>query len=360
MCCRHCSKPKAAEVTSRTSSSIFARKPSPLNKRFKIFINYFLGPLLFVLLSYSIYRNISDQKDLRQSLQQIHQSLSGAQAWKAVLVILLMFVNWSFEAFKWKVLIGHIQSISFKRAFRAILSGVSVSLALNTPNGTGEYVGRILYVSEGNRIRAITLTLVGSLSQLIVTMVLGTIGLFILHDTFYNNVHQIIKLPLPWMDAFTYISIAIVVCAVAFYFEISFLTRLIERIPFVARYSYFIQKLEDFGWRELLKVLLISFCRYCVFITQYLLLLQVFNVQIDLLTSFWLITIMFLALAIVPSIALAEVGVRGKISILLFGAFSTNTVGILLTASAVWLINLVVPALAGSLFIVGIKLFKKQ
>jgi hypothetical protein len=69
---------------------------------------------------------------------------------------------------------------------------------------------------------------------------------------------------------------------------------------------------------------------------------------------------MFFALAIVPTIALAELGVRGKISIYLFGAFSTNTLGIVLTATAIWLINLVVPALAGSLFLLGIKFFRKK
>jgi len=131
-----------------------------LNKRLRIFINYFLGPLLFIGLSFSIYRNIVHQKDWQQSFQQIKVSLFGKQAWKAVLVIFLMLVNWSFEALKWKTLIHHIQEISFFRAFRAILSGLSVSLAMNTPNGSGEYVGRILYVNEGNRIRAITLTFV--------------------------------------------------------------------------------------------------------------------------------------------------------------------------------------------------------
>jgi hypothetical protein len=69
---------------------------------------------------------------------------------------------------------------------------------------------------------------------------------------------------------------------------------------------------------------------------------------------------MFLILAIVPTIALAELGVRGKISIFLFGAFSTNTLGIVLTASTIWLINLILPALAGSLFVLGIKFFRNK
>lgn len=277
-----------------------------------------------------------------------------------MLVIILMLANWSCEALKWRVLIGHIQKISFLTAFRAILSGLSVSVAMNTPNGSGEYFGRILYIKEGNRIRAITLTFVGSISQLIVTMFLGTIGLFLLRDNFYNATTDTIHLSLRLVDAIAYGSIAFTTFLIGVYFELSWLIRLLEKIPFIAKYSFFIKKLEDFRSQELLKVLLISIVRYMVFVVQYLLLLQVFNVGIDVVTAFWLITVMFLALAIVPTIALAELGVRGKISIFLFGIFSANTLGIVFTASAIWLINLVVPALAGSLFILGIKFFRNK
>jgi hypothetical protein len=299
-----------------------------------------------------------NQPDWKQSLQQIKVSFTGGEAWKPILVILLMFANWSCEALKWQVLIGHIQSISFFKAFRAILSGLSVSLAMNTPNGAGEYVGRILYIKEGNRLRAITLTFVGSISQLIVTMLMGTIGIFLLRDNF-NRTANFLDYSFKWSDALAYSSIGITTALVFIYFEIGLLIRLLEKIPFVAKYAYFIQKLEDFGWKELLKVLLISILRYSVFVVQYLLLLQVFNVGLNVITATWLITVMFLALAIIPTIALAELGVRGKISIFLFGMFSSNTLGIVLTASSIWLINLVVPALAGSLFLLGIKFFKK-
>lgn len=340
--------------------STFARNFIYLNKRLKIFFNYFVGPVLFAFLSFSIYRNIVHQQDWKQSLQEIRISLQSKQGWKAVLVVILMIANWSCEATKWRVLIRHIQKISFLTAFKAILSGLSVSVAMNTPNGSGEYFGRILYIKPGNRIRAITLTLVGSISQLIVTMSLGTIGLFLLRHQFSSATNEAIHLSLSIINSIVFSSIAITISLIGIYFELSWLVRLLENIPLVSKYSFFIKKLEEFRRKELLKVLLISTLRYCVFVIQYLLLLQLFNVGINLATAFWLITIMFLALAIVPTIALAELGVRGKISIFLFGAFSTNTLGILFTASAIWLINLVVPALAGSLFILGIKIFRNK
>lgn len=319
-----------------------------------------MGPLLFIGLSVSIYRNIIHQKDWQHSLDQIKTSLRGPQAWKAGLVIFLMLGNWSFEALKWRALIRHIQPISFFRAFKAILSGLSISLAMNTPNGAGEYVGRILYIKEGNRIRAVTLTFVGSMSQLIVTMIFGTIGLFLIRGHFYNATDQVFTLSLAVVNAITYGSIVITAALIAVYFEISWLVRLLEKIPFVVKYAFFFQKLEDFGWQELLKVLWISFCRYSVFIVQYLLLLQVFQVDVGIWNGCWTIAVMFLSLAIIPTVALAELGVRGKISIFLFSAFSANTLGIVLTATTIWLINLVLPALAGSLFVLGIKFFRNK
>ena len=44
----------------------------------------------------------------------------------------------------------------------------------------------------------------------------------------------------------------------------------------------------------------------------------------------------------------------------LIGMLSTNTAGIVFTATAIWFINRVFPALAGSLFMLGIKIFKRQ
>ena len=153
-----------------------------LNKNIKIFLNYFLGPLLFLWLSYSIYNQVKHQPDLKTSWIKIKQSLQSAEIWDLAIVIFLMIINWSIEALKWKISIQKVQPISFSRSFRAILSGVSFSVS--TPNRIGEYLGRILYMEEGNRLRVISLTIVGSMSQLIITLFAG-IDWFIFHQEEY-------------------------------------------------------------------------------------------------------------------------------------------------------------------------------
>ena len=268
-----------------------------------------------------------------------------------------MFCNWGLETRKWQLLIKGIQTISFGRAFRAIFSGQA--FAINTLNNVGEYVGRVLYLKEGNRLRAIAVTVVGSISQIIVTLVMGLSGLLYMKIYLLNSEHLLKDLSVFWLDGLIFALSSGTVALIMLYYGLSWVTKTIEKIPFVAKYAFYIQKVEDFHWKELTRILVLSFVRYVVFVVQYLLLLQVFEVEANWVPLAWLVCVMFLVLAIVPSIALAELGLRGKVSIILLGLVSVNTIGIIATATAIWFINRVVPALAGSLFILGIKLFKK-
>jgi hypothetical protein len=68
----------------------------------------------------------------------------------------------------------------------------------------------------------------------------------------------------------------------------------------------------------------------------------------------------FLAMSIVPSIALVEVGLRGEISIRLMGLFSANTLGIGFTSITIWFINLILPAIIGSLLLLNLRVFKRK
>src|SRR6218665_2481360 len=148
------------------------------NKRFRYFINYFLGPLLFIWLSYSIFIQIRRQPGLEQSWAHIKETFESNRIWLLLAVMLLMVVNWSIETVKWKLAVQWVQRIDFSTALKAVLSGVSFSVT--TPNRVGEYLGRILYMEEGKRLKAISLTITGSISQLIITLGMGLAGLFIL------------------------------------------------------------------------------------------------------------------------------------------------------------------------------------
>lgn len=327
-----------------------------VNKNIKIFINYFLGPVLFVWLAWSIYHQVSNQNGLEASLLRIRSSLGSANIWFLVVTLLLMGVNWGLEAFKWMLAVRRVQTISFGRAFKAVLSGISFSIS--TPNSIGEYVGRVLYMSEGNRIKAISLTVVANMSQLIVTFAMGLAALlFIEKDLVAVRIAQ----P-AFVNAFLWFSIIIIVTLLLFYFRLPWLIKIIDKLPQVSRFSWAIEAIEHINATLLVKFLSLSIVRFLVFSLQYFLLFQLFDVKVTVWESWMGISVMFLVMAIIPTIALfTDLGLKNELSIQLMGLFTTNHLGVSLTSLSIWLINLVFPALIGSLLILGIKnIFKNR
>jgi len=104
-----------------------------LNKNIKILVNYFLGPVLFLVLSWSLYTQVKNQPDLAHRWQQIRYSWQQPGFWA---VVVLMPLNWGIESRKWQVLVLHVQRFSFLSAFKSVLSGCSVTML--TPNRVGE------------------------------------------------------------------------------------------------------------------------------------------------------------------------------------------------------------------------------
>ncbi len=310
---------------------------------------------MFVIIGYSLYRQVTQQPDLEQRWQQIKLSW---QNWKFVLVIALMFINWGIEAAKWKLLVNHMQQISFITAFKSVLAGCSVTML--TPNRIGEYGGRMLFVQSQHRIKAISLTITGSISQLLVTMVMGCLGLCFLRFFSHSNSNALPVLPHFWGDVLIYFSIACTLLLFLFYIRLGWLVRLLEKLPALNKVVKHITVLDEFNGRQLLQLMGLSALRYLVFVLQYVLLLQIMQVGIHWSVSFWLITVFYLVMAVAPTIGFLELPIRVKASLQIMQLFSTNTLGIQTAALAIWLVNLVLPAIVGSVLILGIKIVKDK
>jgi uncharacterized membrane protein YbhN (UPF0104 family) len=326
-----------------------------LNKNIKIFLNYILGPLLFAWLSYSIFKQIESQPHLEEAWLRIKSSFSNITVINLILVFLLMFVNWSLEALKWKLSVHQVQPVSFAKSFKAILSGVSFSVT--TPNRMGEYIGRVLYMNEGNRLRAVSLTILGSLSQLIVTVFFGLLALLILKPAI--NRSGLSGWPV-WINLLLIGGSVVLIFLTVLYFRIGWLIRWIDKIPVIKKYFWLINELEKADTTLLIRLLSISMLRYLVFATQYFLLFRFFGVDVNWWQGFWAIALIFFIMAITPTIALFEVVQKVYVTKEIFAIFTVNTLGIGFVTTTIWFINLVVPAVIGSLLILGIKFIKKD
>jgi lysylphosphatidylglycerol synthase-like protein len=311
--------------------------------------------MFFILLSWSLYRQIINQNNLQHRWAEIKSSWNNLTF---LLVVLLMFLNWGIEAFKWQLLIRHLQPFSFFTSFKSVLAGSSVTML--TPNRVGEYGGRILYIEEDNRIQAISLAIVGSISQLLVTLVMGCFGFLFLRFVAAgdNNVSNL--LPQPWLDVVLYLSTGITIVVLLFYLRLGSLVRMIEGIGKLKKITRYIKVLDEIPGKQLLQVLSLSFCRYLVFVLQYILLIKIMHIDISAVMCFWLVSIFYLVIAIAPTIGFIELPLRVTASWEIFKFYTSNELGVGAAGLGIWLINLVIPAIIGSLLILSVKIVNEK
>ncbi len=318
--------------------------------KYRAFIHYFLGPLLFLVLAWFIYREIKKQPNL----EEVYIAFKENGAVYLPVVLVLMIVNWSLEAMKWKMLVQPVQQISFTTALKAVLTGVSFTLV--APNRMGEYLGRVLYMDDGKRLKTISLTIAGSISQLLVTLFMGMIGLLILQQDIIAK--QLISAI--WFRVILFGVIAVLVVLTIFYFRLSGIIKWVDKIPGAGRFGYLVQALEGLDATILLRLLSLSMLRFGVFIVQYYLLFDLFGVELGWWQAFWGVSVSFLILAIIPSFAIAELAQRGVVMEMIIGLYSPNVAGIISATAGIWFINLILPAITGSLLILGIKKILKR
>ena len=322
-----------------------------MNKSIKITLNYIFGPLVFILLMYSLYNQLVKQKDIALIWLQIRI------AWQhslLMIILVLMLFNWFWEALKWKYLLKPLQHISLGNAYKSILAGCTLSLI--TPNRIGEFGGRILFVKEGNRSKAVAMSVYAGLVQLWVTFLLGTGALIIIREnTVLQSNNDSVKVIFA-SSIFLTISCIVLVLLSLIIFRAFFFIKFLLRFERLKQKLAFLNILENVGTKEMLRIMLLSVFRYFTFILQYLLMLKLMKVVIEPELCIMLTAVFFLLMAVAPTIGLLELPVRASAGVVVYGLFSGNVLGIQLAVFGIWVINLVIPAIAGSMFMMKKKL----
>jgi hypothetical protein len=283
----------------------------------------------------------------------------------SVFVILLLLVNILLESVKWKFLISKIEKVYLYNSIKAVLAGMSVSFVM--PNRIGDYLGRVFILQKGDRLQAVLSTILGSISQLITTIIIGALGVIFYYPEYIPITTS--------LDMWLYIGVIMGVIMMIFIIVLSYLnfsvfSLILKRIS--GRYYKKISKYSDvFSWysqKELLIVLLLSIGRYIVFTLQFYLLLHIFNVDTGYFTSVMLVSVVYLAMAIIPTVAITEIGVRGSVSLFVFqqhfelyNEWSDQiSYGVVSASSILWLINIILPATIGAISVFALKFFRKR
>ncbi|MEY2898699.1 MAG: hypothetical protein RL138_752 [Bacteroidota bacterium] len=278
-----------------------------------------------------------------------------------VLLLLLMLVNWSIEAYKWKLLVSKMQKISFLDALKGVWCGVTIGTF--TPNRVGEFGGRILFLRERNQIKGIIVTLIGSFGQITTTLITGlsSLILFVLFINPFQIPHQFLP-PHEFLIWILPILFALLIaCLLLLYFNISLVENLSNRIPYLKRVRSYLSIIGQFGYVDLAKLLGLSLLRFSVFTFQFYLLLKAFQVPVPLWSGLMVISLIFFIQTIIPSFTLTEIGVRGQVSVYLlsFLLSADYSLRIIDASVSLWLVNLILPAIIGA-FILASHKRKKQ
>ncbi len=273
------------------------------------------------------------------------------------LLSLLMIFNWLIESFKWKIAVASIQPVSLLRAFKAVLAGVSISLSL--PNRIGEYLGRVLFLEPSQRVRAISVTVVASFSQLIVTIMMGLFGLLLARPVILSRGIWSIQ---TWWIVIGVVALMILLMLLL-YFNISMLNRWLQQklvatsSKWLLRFKDWLVALDSCNAAILRTLLSLSMLRYGVFMAQYYLAYQFFGVAFSMHQLFVIVSLTFLTLAAVPTFAAPELALRGAVGIFIAKWFTLQVAAVVLALLLIWITNLILPAVVGALLITGIRNF---
>ncbi|MCX6246551.1 MAG: lysylphosphatidylglycerol synthase domain-containing protein [Bacteroidetes bacterium] len=312
-----------------------------------------------------LYKKIFQGKDWQQQFILFRELMERPGIKILVyLVVFLMLVNWGLESQKWRYMIGKIEKISFYRSVQAVFAGVSISFF--TPNRTGEYFGRAFILDKASHVDGILITILGSMSQLLITILAGTVSMLVFVPRFLSQNE--------FFSGYLYYGLVVLILIIDLLLlflvvNVQFLSVLRDKLlrSKLKKFRKHLAVFADFRARDMAYVIGLSFLRYLVFTGQFLLLLKVFSVPVPVFDGIIIISLIFFVLSVVPTVAITELGVRGSAAVYFFGLWFSHTsvmsdsilIGILSATTLLWIINLAIPAVIGTLFVFRLKFFRK-
>jgi uncharacterized membrane protein YbhN (UPF0104 family) len=314
-------------------------------------LSYLLKATILVLAFYFIYHKfLKKNSDLKQfeelvtriSRQQVIFTLSA--------IVLLMLVNWLLESFKWQYLSRRLANISVWEAIEAVFCGLT--WAIFTPNRIGEFGGRVMFLPNRKRIHGVFAMAVGAFAQNVITNVAGVLAsLWFIYSFFHLSAWLFLGIS---ALALIFLGLLLVV-----YFHIKWLVTLLDKIRFLKKYHRFFDIMGRYDSKELLVVIAYSLARFVVFSVQYYLVIHLLLPNLPPLPMMLTVVVFIFIQSALPSLDLLDIGVRNYTATYLFTYITNQHIAIMASVSSIWLINLIIPAIMGSVFVLKLKFFDR-
>lgn len=303
---------------------------------------------ILLLVAWVLYRKLNNHQNLMAFNRLMYKLGTETVTLTLTVIVVLMFVNWFLEAVKWQYLCRYIERISLWQAIEAVFCGLT--WAVFTPNRIGEYGGRVMFLRPRKRIFGVVAMGVGALAQLVLTSVTGSLSIAWFINRFFDiGTWGGIGL---WVLAATYAAFFLLL-----YFNVRWIDRLVKRIGFMKKLYRFFGILNRYKKRELIVVFLQSLARFMVFTSQYCILMAVLIPDIDFMPMLLMIFILFFVQAALPTLDLFDFGLRSVTASYLYSHITDHDIAVMAIASCIWFINLILPAILGSVFVLKINFF---
>lgn len=295
-----------------------------MEKRLTCILKLIVACLSFGYVAFKIYEQVSEGLSLHINVECMLPFMAA---------VVMMPVNWLVEARKWQLLTLPYQPLKLARALKSVFVGLSVSLI--TPNRIGDFAGRISLLLPANRMSGVASSFIGSFAQMLAILLLATVAYCI--SPFFVEKTILVS----------FLLVAVSLLALAGFFFIGRMTDMASacRFEWVRKFA---SAVRIYGFGQLCMVLFLSVVRYAVFATQFLLFLEAFGVNGDLMTMYRNIAFMYACVTVIPTFALAEIGVRGSMALVFIVPVGATASQVLIATIVVWVVNVGLPALIGS------------
>jgi len=285
------------------------------------------------------------------NLSDVITALENANYFLIIVALVMLVPNVLLQYWKWNLTCKSVLNcVDRKKVFNSLLQGIAAGAF--TPLRLGEYFGRAFLFSNKTLLQVTIATLIDKFFPLSIVAFMGSLS-SILFIHFYYNVTLYITIAL-FIVVFSifYILIQLLISPE---FWNNFLFNKIRKSKSLYNIFRKMSFLKNLDRNYSLKMYLISFLFYVCFVMQYVILVFAFTNQIHFTDYFWAATLVMFVKTFFPSISLSELGIREGASVFFLGQMGVDAASAFNAAFFLFLINILIPALTGSLL-----LFKKN
>ena len=229
------------------------------------------------------------------------------------LLVIMMLLNWSLEAWRWKISIQVFEAISFLESLKVVLGGLALNWVL--PFTSGDALYRLSHMND--KFRTTSAVLLNRSLMLSITLVYGLVSLYYYSTSLVGLritpvLCVLILAPVAWM--------------------------------LLKRKGKFLDYFRELDRDVIVKIVAVSLLRYVIFTLQLYLLLSLFLPHIAPVVLLLGVGWIFFFRSLIPSF-FGGIGVREASGLIFFA--DADPLVIVVPIFLLWMLNSVVPSFIG-------------